>query len=408
MTGVEAVSNGVSAFTAPSVKNAQKTLTAIVAILGALLAGIAYVAKAYHIGATDPDSKQYESVISQLAHAVVGSGVFYWITMASVLAVLALSANTSFAGFPRLCRLIALDDYLPHAFVARGRRLVYTLGIGTLTGISGLLLILFGGITDRLIPLFAMGAFLAFTLSQAGMVAHWRRVGGPKALPSLLVNGLGCISTAIALVIILVAKFSEGAWISALIILGFYTILISVKRHYDQVSCDIACERPMNTSDIERPVIVVPVKAWNIVSERGLRFAMSLSNEVRALHITGIDDETDDMRAQWSRFVETPLIKAGLTPPKFVVIESPYRLLYKPLLEEISRIEEEFPNRQIGIIIPELVETAWYTNLLHNHRATLLKAALLFSGASRVVVINVPWYLHPNEPSATAVGQNPK
>jgi amino acid transporter len=395
MTGVEAVSNGVSAFIDPAVKNAQRTLTAIVAILAVLLAGIAYLSHSYHIGATDPDSKKYESVISQLAHAVVGSGIIYWITMGSVLAVLALSANTSFAGFPRLCRLVALDDFLPHAFAARGRRLVYTLGVSVLTVVSGLLLIVFGGITDKLIPLFAMGAFLAFTLSQAGMVAHWRRVGGPKALPSLLINGLGCICTSVALVIILVAKFIDGAWMSALIILGLYLLLSNVKRHYNRVHKEIAFDKPIDVSLVEEPVVLVPMKSWNILAEQGIRFAMSISSDVRAIHIKGVDEEAAISDDQWKAFVGDPAEKAGLSAPRLVILESPYRWLLKPLLAEISRIEAESPTKQIAVIIPELVEAHWYEYFLHNHRATLMKGALLFSGMNRVVVVNSPWYLTP-------------
>ena len=177
MTGVEAVSNGVPAFKTPGVVNAQRTLAAIVVLLGILLAGIAFLAHVYHIGATDPDKPEYQSMISQLVSAVMGHGLFYYVTIGSVLAVLSLSANTSFADFPRLCRLIAQDDFLPHAFANRGRRLVYTWGIAILTTFAALLLIAFGGITDRLIPLFAVGAFLAFTLSQAGMVVHWKQGG---------------------------------------------------------------------------------------------------------------------------------------------------------------------------------------------------------------------------------------
>lgn len=181
MTGVEAVSNGVSAFHDPQVPNARRTLTAIIAMLVALLAGIAYLSRAYGIGATAPGQPGYESVLSQLVSVVVGRGVFYYVTIGAVLTVLTLSANTSFAGFPRLCRIVALDNFLPHAFAARGRRLVFSLGIYVLTVSAALLLIVFGGVTDRLIPLFAVGAFLAFTLSQAGMVAHWRTARAPQS-----------------------------------------------------------------------------------------------------------------------------------------------------------------------------------------------------------------------------------
>ena len=179
MTGVEAVSNGVTAFREPAVGNAKRTLSAIIGILVVLLAGIAYLARVYHVGATEPGVAGYQSVLSQLVAAVVGTGLFYYLCIGSILMVLALSANTGFADFPRLCRLIAQDGFLPRVFASSGRRLVYSLGIYVLTGLSAFLLVIFGGITDRLIPLFAVGAFLAFTLSQAGMVGHWRTAGGP-------------------------------------------------------------------------------------------------------------------------------------------------------------------------------------------------------------------------------------
>ena len=194
MTGVEAVSNGVTIFAKPTVKNAQLTLTVIVAVLAVLLAGVAYLARVYNIAAMDENNPSYQSVISLLLQATVGRGALYYITQASVLAVLVLSANTSYIGFPRLCRLVAMDGYLPRAFALLGRRLVYTVGIVFLTGLSGALLIAFDGITDRLIPLFAIGAFLAFTLSQAGMVEHWRKIGQSQKKGEALFRGGLCLS----------------------------------------------------------------------------------------------------------------------------------------------------------------------------------------------------------------------
>src|ERR1700686_2822112 len=194
MTGVEAVSNGVTAFRDPVVKSAQRTLTAIIAILIVLLAGIAFLCRAYQVGATN-SGPGYQSVLSQLTAAVVGRNTFYFVTIASILLVLSLSANTAFADFPRLCRLVADDGYLPTPLAVRGRRLVYTAGIITLGILCGILLIIFRGITDRLIPLYAVGAFLAFTLSQAGMVVHWRRKGGPGSRLGICGNGLGATVT---------------------------------------------------------------------------------------------------------------------------------------------------------------------------------------------------------------------
>ena len=404
MTGVEAVSNGVTAFAKPAVANAQRTLTAIVVILGVLLAGIAFLARAYHIGAIDPDSPAYDSIISQLVGAVAGRGIFYYITIGSVLAVLALSANTSFADFPRLCRLVAQDDFLPHAFANRGRRLVYSYGIAILTVSAGILLIAFGGVTDRLIPLFAIGAFLAFALSQAGMVVHWKRVGGPKSGTSLFVNGLGCVVTVIALIIVIVAKFAEGAWVTLLLIPASLMVFDRVKKHYAHVAQEIHCPRPLNLNRIQTPVVVVPVKAWNTISERALQFALQLSSDVIAVHISADEGEAYGLRMQWAQFVEEPIAQAGLPQPRLILLMSPYRRLFNPLLNFINQLKMEYPTRQIAVIIPELVEKRWYQYLLHNQRATGLKAALLLKGDSRVVVINVPWYL--GETAADPVGDN--
>ena len=215
---MEAVSNGVKAFREPGVKNAQRTLTVIIFILAVLLAGISYLVKAYGIVATDPGKPGYQSVLSMLLLAVFGKNGFYYVTIASILLVLSLSANTAFADFPRLCRAIAQNNYLPHVFAYRGRRLVYTYGIVVLAASTGFLLVLFGGVTDRLIPLYAVGAFLAFTLSQSGMVRHWFKKRGPHWRKSVFVNGLGAFVTGITVLVVLVAKFTQGAWMTVIFI----------------------------------------------------------------------------------------------------------------------------------------------------------------------------------------------
>ena len=393
MTGVEAVSNGVTAFSNPAVKRAEQTLTAIVAILAVLLGGIAYLAHAYHIGAMEQDKPGYQSIISQLVMAIVGRGVLYYITIGSVLCVLALSANTSFAGFPRLCRLIAEDDYLPHAFANKGRRLVFSIGIMILAVLSGILLTVFGGITDRLIPLFAVGAFLAFTLSQAGMVMHWKREGGKRAKAGLAINLLGAIATGGALVVILIAKFTEGAWITVLLIPGMLFLFMRVKRHYEHVRQEIACPHPLDTSELQPPVVVVPMTGWNTVAEKGLRYALRTSRDIIAVHVINDEDQRCELKEQWATLVEAPTRAAGLPQPRLEVLFSPYRQLMGPLLKYVERLKQEYPDRIIAILIPELVEPKWYHYLLHNQVATLLKGMLLIRGGRRVVVINVPWYL---------------
>ncbi len=242
MTGVEAVSNGVMAFRDDTRKNAKITLTIIIVLLAVLLLGIAFLCRAYGIGATDPDGPGYESVLSMLTRAVMGHGVFYYVTIASVLLVLALSANTAFADFPRLTRAIAMDDYMPHVFLLRGRRLLYSWGIYVLVVLTAVLLIIFGGVTDRLIPLYAIGAFMAFTLSQSGMVMHWKRQGNAGLRMS--VNALGAFATGITTLVVLVAKFVEGAWVTALLIVLMIVIMRAVKRHYVRVNKDTALDAP--------------------------------------------------------------------------------------------------------------------------------------------------------------------
>ncbi|MBC7806745.1 MAG: APC family permease [Akkermansiaceae bacterium] len=393
MTGVEAVSNGMSVFRKPVVPTAQQTLTIIVGVLGILLAGIAYLCRAYNVGATPPEGESYQSVLSQLTAAIIGKGLFYYVTLGFTLAVLALSANTGYADFPRLCRLLAQDSFLPHAFENRGRRLVYSLGISVLTFMTALLLIGFGGITDRLIPLFAVGAFGAFTLSQAGMVRYWQKqpaTGATRA--SMFINGLGAIATGIALMVILVAKFTEGAWVTVLLIPGTVFLFLRVRAHYDAVHKEIGDVGKLDVVHLEPPVVVVPIKDWTTIAEKGLQFALSLSPDVMAVHIATQDDDAEALRTRWTRDVTEPLREAGRKPPVLVVLASPYRRLFNPLFGYLNELEQRFPERRIAVIIPELVETHWYQYPLHNQRATALKAALLLRGGDRIVVINVPWY----------------
>jgi hypothetical protein len=393
MTGVEAVSNGVTAFREPSVPNARRTLTAIIAILIVLLAGIAYLAGVYGIAATNPGAAGYQSVLSLLVAAVVGRGVFYYVCLASILAVLALSANTGFADFPRLCRMIAQDGYAPRIFASRGRRLVYSAGIYVLTALSALLLIVFGGITDRLIPLFAVGAFLAFTLSQAGMVGHWLRVRGRGWVRNGLVNGVGAAATGITLVIVLVAKFVEGAWLTGVLIPTLLAGFLAVRRHYTGVAAEIANPLPLDVHNIRPPIVVIPMREWNKMSQKGLRFALKLSPEIYVVQIRTGEAAEDDLGRRWHHLVERPALEAGLPLPKLVEVPSPYRHVFNPLLEYVVGLKAEHPDRQIAVLIPELVARRWYHHLLHNKRAAMLKAVLLVRGDDDIVVINVPWYL---------------
>src|ERR1700732_3324889 len=286
LTGVEAVSNGVKAFREPAVENARRTLTVIIFLLAVLLAGISYLVKIYGIAATDPGKPGYQSLLSMLIAAVFGKGVFYYLTIGSILFVLSLSANTAFADFPRLCRAIAQNNYLPHAFGYRGRRLVYTYGIVVLALLSCFLLVIFGGVTDRLIPLYAVGAFLAFTLSQFGMVVHWRKKHGPHWLKSALVNGLGGFVTGITVIVVLVAKFAEGAWITIIFIPLLIFFFVIVRRHYHTVRVRTTCIEPVVPADQKSPPIaVVPIDRWSCISKQGIEFATRLTPEIIAVHV---------------------------------------------------------------------------------------------------------------------------
>jgi len=392
MTGVEAVSNGVKAFRAPAVESARRTLSLIIGILILMLAGIAWLARAYHVGATDPGLPGYDSLLSQLIAAVAGKGFFYYLSMGSILAVLALSANTAFADFPRLCQIVAEDGYLPHAFSSRGRRLVFSHGIYVLVFLSALLLAVFGGVTDRLIPLFAVGAFLAFTLSQAGMVVHWKRLGGPGAWQSMVINGLGATATAVTVVVVLAAKFLAGAWVTVLLIPSLLIFMISVSRHYQAVAREVALDDPLDLTHLKPPIVIIPLQHWNKVAEKALRFAINLSTDVHVLQVR-ISDKSDDLSGRWCHLVETPVLELGVPVPKLTVVESPYRLVFRPILDFVNELAQQNPDSHIAVLIPEMIERHWFHYFLHNQRAAVLKALLLVKGNQRINVINVPWYI---------------
>jgi amino acid transporter len=392
MTGVEAVSNGVQAFREPVVTAAHRTLTVIIGLLMVLLLGIAYLAHAYHIGATQPGTSHYQSVLSQLIAAVAGRGIFYWVSIASILLVLSLSANTSFADFPRLCRVVAEDGYMPRSFANQGRRLVYSEGIWFLAVLSGVLLLVFGGVTDRLIPLFAVGAFLAFTLSQSGMVAHWRKRHERGALASMAVNGLGATATALTVAVVGVVKFVAGAWIVVLLVPSLVLLMLAVGRHYRRIEREIATPGNLNLQDLREPIVIVPIIDWSSVAENALRLAMTLSSEVEVLHIES-EGSTNSLRRIWPSQVETPAREAKQAIPQLTVLKSPFRFVVQPIIDHVLDVQKKNHDRTIAVLLPELVERQWYQYFLHNQRARILAASLLAHGTRRIVIVNVPWYL---------------
>jgi amino acid transporter len=393
MTGVEAVSNGVPIFRKPTIKNAERTLSIIILILVAMLGGIALLCRAYAIGATEPGADGYQSILSMLTSAVIGRGPFYYVTMGSVVAVLALSANTSFADFPRLCRVLALDRYLPDTFATRGRRLVFSYGVIVLALLSALLLIAFGGITDRLIPLFAVGAFLAFTLSQAGMVGHWRKIGGAGARHSLPINALGAVATGITLVVVVVSKFAEGAWLTVVVVPLLVFIFSRIHRHYAEVGKDVAYDLPLDLSKAKPPIVVVPVQSWNKLTSRALRFGIELSSDVRAIHVLTEDTTICELTAVWEELVAGPARAAGHEVPRLVLRRSTYRQFFSPLIDYVEHLRDTHADRDVVVIVPDLVVRHWYQALLHNNRGIVLKGLLRLRGGPRVVVVNTPHYL---------------
>jgi amino acid transporter len=392
MTGVEAVSNGVMAFGEPRAKKAQRTLTVIIAILMVLLFGISYLAKKYQIMAMEPDNPHFQSLLSLLVTAVFGRGWFYYTTMGSVLLALALSANTAFADFPRLTRAIALNDHLPHVLILRGRRLLFSHGIYALTGFTAVILILFRGVTDRLIPLYAIGAFLAFTLSQAGMVIHWKRAEDHKGQHwHMFVNGVGAVATGLTTVVVLVAKFAAGAWVTALLVPTLILLMMGVKRHYMRVKRETEDPTPLRLTGLQPPIVLIPMARWDKITEKAMRFGMLMGQDIRVVHVD--DEDADVLGKVWQEMVLKPMQEHGLPEPTLVTLKSTYRALLMPLMDYILKVEEENPGRKIAVLLPELVVRHWWENALHNQRVQLLKLVLLLRGNQRIVVVNIPWYL---------------
>lgn len=395
MTGVEAVSNGVSAFRQPVVAQAHKTLTVICLVLGLLLAGIALVAHSYGLAAMDQTKPGYQSVLSQLTGAIAGHGVVYSVAMASLLAVLSLSANTSFVDFPRLCRIVAGDGFLPKSFAVADRRLVFSVGVIVLAVTAGGLLILFGGITDRLIPLFAIGAFLTFSMSQIGMVAHWRTQDG-RNQARLAINALGAATTVIALAIILTAKFAEGAWITIVTIPLVIGLLVLIRRYYDRLDAALSTSGPFELAETEPPTVLVAVEGRNRMSDRALQFAMTLSPDVIAVHLLrlagpDVEDDGKALKRQWQVEVAGPLEARGIKAPRLMLLPAPYREIHEPLLKLIARLDEETPGRSVAVMIPEVANRRWWERPLHGGRADHLRRMLLEHGGPRVNVIISPW-----------------
>jgi hypothetical protein len=248
-------------------------------------------------------------------------------------------------------------------------------------------------VTDRLIPLFAIGAFLAFTLSQAGMVQHWRRVGGKRARSSLFINGLGAVATGITTVIVVVSKFAEGAWLAVAVVPALVVMFLGINRHYRGVALEVADDEPLDLRKTKRPIVIVPVQSWSKLTSRGLRFALELSDDVRALHILTQDTTICELTTVWEELVGGPARAAGLAVPRLVLKKSTYRQFFAPLIDYVEQVRDEHADRDVILIVPDLVVRRWYHRFLHNNRGTVLRALVRRRGGARVVVVNTPFYL---------------
>ncbi|MCW8398271.1 APC family permease [Legionella sp. PATHC038] len=393
MTGVEAVSNAVPLFRKPTVRNAQWTLTLIVGTLALFLIIIGYLCPAYHIVAMDQNKPGYRTILSQLVEASTGKGVFYYISIASIFTVLAYSAQTSFSAFPRVCRFLAEDNYLPHFFAERGRRLVFSVGIIILAIFSGIILIAFKGITNNLIPLFAVGAFSAFLFSQIGMVVYWLRQENRRVRYKLIINALGAVVTAIALFIIILTKFLQGAWIIVILAPVLALLMHRIKHHYERIAHEIENPIKINSLSLKPPVVIIPIHGVDLIAEKAIQFGMLLSDDITAVYIDAGYDDVEHLQELWHKKIEIPAKATDKRVPKLEIIRSPYRRIYKPLLNFVNKVRKERKNRLIALIIPELVEPKWYEYLLHNIHAPGLRALLFLERDPRTIVITIPWYL---------------
>ena len=382
LTGVEAISDGVPAFEKPEWVNARKTLTIMITMLIMLFAGIAFLAHQYGVTAMPAEKANYETVISQLAAAIFGgrNAAYYYIQLAT-MAILVLAANTAYSDFPRLAYFLARDRYLPRQFTFRGDRLAYSVGIISLGILSAIMIALFGGETERLIPLYAFGVFMSFTLSQSGMVWRWKRLKEPGWKRGIALNGLGAFATGIVALVVAVTKFVHGAWIVIVVIPLLVLAFRAIHRHYSRASDELQAQTPLDAADI-RHTVLVPVSSVNRVARQTLAYARSISTNVTAVHITESDDDIETMRAAWNSLdTDIPL----------VIIESPYRSLVGPLLSYIDEVDRQRPDDTLTVVLPEFVTGRWWEHVLHNQSALRIKAALLFRPGT--VVTSVPYHL---------------
>jgi amino acid transporter len=377
MTGVEAVSNGVPAFRPPEAKNAAATLTAMATLATVMFIGITFLAHAYRVIPTAT-----ESGVSQLGRAIFGRDTLaYYVIQAATTLILVLAANTAYADFPRLASIVSRDGYLPRQFANQGDRLAFSNGIMVLSAFAAILIVAFRGDTQSLLPLYMIGVFISFTLSQAGMVIHWRHSREPGWRSSALINGFGAIVTGVVLVIVAITKTLEGAWIVLLLIPLIVMVFKATRQHYTHVAAQLTL-RGYDAPPRRHNTVLIPIGGIQRAVVQALRYAETLSNDVRAVYVDVDSKSTAQIQRDWSTW-------GGKV--KLVVLESPFRSLMEPLLEYIGDVESEHPDDYVTIILPEFVPARWWQHLLHNQRALLIKGALLFR--PNTVVTSVPFHL---------------
>src|SRR5262245_39505894 len=376
MTGVEAVSDGVPAFRPPESKNAAATLVTMAVLAIVMFVGITFLAHAYQVMPTEK-----ESGVSQLGRAIFRGGPVYYLIQAATTLILVLAANTAYADFPRLASIVSRDRFLPRQFMNQGDRLAFSNGILVLSTFAALLIVAFKGDTHALLPLYMIGVFVSFTLSQTGMVIHWRKKRTPGWKTSAFINGFGAVVTGIVLVIVAITKTLEGAWIVLLLIPIIIMIFKATRRHYDHVAAQLTLRNYVPQRRVHNTVLM-PVGGLQRAVVEALRYAETLSDDVRAVYVNVDQSATEHMKREW----ETWGGKA-----KLVVLESPFRSVMEPLLEYIEQVENERADDYVTVILPEFVPARWWQHLLHNQRALLIKGALLFR--PNTVVTSVPFHL---------------
>jgi len=377
MTGVEAVSNGVPAFRPPEAKNASATLVTMAVLAISMFVGITMLAHAYKVV---PNSA--ESGISQLGRAIFGGpNLLYYLLQAGTTLILVLAANTAYADFPRLASIVSRDRYLPRQFMNQGDRLAFSNGILVLSSFAAVLIVAFRGDTQSLLPLYMIGVFISFTLSQSGMVIHWRKTREPGWKTSALINGFGAIVTGIVLLIVAVTKTLEGAWIVLLLIPLIVAFFKATHRHYAHVASELTLKGWEPQRRVHNTVLI-PIGGLQRAVVEALRYAETLSDDVRAIYVDVNPAQTDQLRKDWESWGGRVAL---------VVLPSPYRSLMEPLLEYIEQAAAQKDDDYVTVILPEFVPKRWWQHLYHNQTSLLIKGALLFRPS--IVVTSVPFHL---------------